>query len=76
MSRRYLRDYKKRKREYKDAYKKALPDVEQQTEQFMQKLKEDAMSSLAEYVARRKAILEIFEAGLRFKDADDMTSSL
>lgn len=74
LSRRYLRDYKKRKREYKDAYKKALPDVEQQTEKFMQKLKEDAMSSLAEYVARRKAILEIFEAGLRFKDADDMTS--
>lgn len=74
LSRSSLRDYKKRKRGYAEAYKQELPDVEQQTEQFMQKLKEDAMSSLAEYVARRKSILEIFEAGLRFKDMDDETS--
>ena len=40
----------------------------------MSKLKEDSISSLAEYVARRKAILEIFEEGLRYKDAKDMTS--
>jgi hypothetical protein len=40
----------------------------------MDKLKEDAMSSLAEYVARRKSILEIFEVGMRFKDVEDMDS--
>lgn len=69
-----LRDYKKRKREYNEAWKKSLPNVEQQTESFMQKLKEDAMSSLAEYVARRKSILEIFESGLAFKDIEDEKS--
>ncbi|MEK7358569.1 MAG: ATP-binding protein, partial [Bdellovibrionota bacterium] len=74
LSRSSLRDYKRRKRGYSEAYKNELPDVEQQTEEFMQKLKEDAMSSLAEYVARRKSILEIFEAGLRYKDIEDETS--
>ncbi|KAK0349382.1 hypothetical protein LTR94_033366, partial [Friedmanniomyces endolithicus] len=42
LSRSSLRDYKKRKRVYSEAYKKELPDVSQQTEEFMQKLKEDA----------------------------------
>lgn len=74
LSRSSLRDYKKRKRVYSESYKKELPDVDQQTEEFMKKLKEDAMSSLAEYVARRKSILEIFEAGLRYKDIDDEVS--
>lgn len=74
LSRDSLRDYKKRKREYSKSWEKSLPDVEQQTESFMQKLKEDAMASLAEYVARRKSILEIFESGLRFKNADDETA--
>lgn len=74
LSRSALRDYKKRKRVYSEAYKKHLPDIAQQTEQFMQKLKEDAMSSLAEYVARRKSILEIFESGLRYKNMEDETS--
>lgn len=74
LSRSSLRDYKKRKRVYSEAYKKELPDVAQQTEEFMQKLKEDAMSSLAEYVARRKSILEIFEAGLRYRDIEDEVS--
>lgn len=74
LSRSSLRDYKKRKRVYSEAYKKELPDVAQQTEEFMQKLKEDAMSSLAEYVARRKSILEIFEAGLRYRDIEDEAS--
>lgn len=74
LSRSSLRDYKKRKRGYSDAYQKGLPDVQRQTESFMEKLKEDAISSLAEYVARRKSILEIFEAGLRYRDADDAVS--
>ncbi|BAI95839.1 hypothetical protein Sj15T_01780 [Sphingobium sp. TA15] len=74
LSRGSLRDYKKRKRVYSEAYKKELPDIAQQTEEFMQKLKEDAMSSLAEYVARRRSIVEIFEAGLRYKDIEDETS--
>ncbi len=74
LSRGSLRDYKKRKREYADAFKNGLPNVQQQTDSFMDKLKEDAMSSLAEYVARRKSILEIFEVGMRFKDVEDMDS--
>ncbi len=74
LSRSSLREYKKRKRGYADAYQKGLPDVQEQTQSFMEKLKEDAVSSLAEYVARRKSILEIFEAGLKFKGADDMVS--
>lgn len=74
LSRSSLRDYKRRKRGYADAYQKDLPNVQEQTDSFMEKLKEDAISSLAEYVARRKAILEIFEAGLKFKGAGDMVS--
>lgn len=74
LSRSSLRDYRKRKRGYAEAYKKGLPDVQEQTDSFLDKLKEDAVSSLAEYVARRKSILEIFEAGLRFKEAEDMVS--
>lgn len=74
LSRTSLRDYKRRKRGYAEAFQKGLPNVQEQTDSFMAKLKEDAVSSLAEYVARRKSILEIFEAGLRFKDADDMVS--
>lgn len=74
LSRTSLRDYKRRKRGYAEAYKKGLPNVQEQTDSFMEKLKEDAVSSLAEYVARRKSILEIFEAGLRFKGADDLVS--
>lgn len=74
LSRESLRDYKKRKRDYSKSWESSLPDVEQQTESFMQKLKEDAMSSLAEYVARRKSILEIFESGLRYKNIEDEKS--
>lgn len=74
LSRSSLREYKRRKRVYADAYQKGLPNVQEQTDSFMEKLKEDAVSSLAEYVARRKSILEIFEAGLKFKGADDMVS--
>ncbi len=75
LSRSSLRDYKRRKRVYSDAFGKGLPDVREQTDSFVEKLKEDAVASLAEYVARRKSILEIFEAGLRYKGTDDHLSS-
>lgn len=74
LSRQSLRSYNRRRKSYKEAYAKGLPDVKEQTDAFMTKLKEDAVSSLAEYVARRKAILEIFEAGLKYKDIENLTS--
>lgn len=74
LSRQSLRSYNRRRKSYREAYSKGLPDVKEQTDAFMAKLKEDAVSSLAEYVARRKAILEIFEAGLRYKDDENLIS--
>lgn len=74
LSRDSLRDFKRRKKSYNNAYTKGLPDVQQTTDAFVSKLQEDAISSLAEYVARRKAIIEIFEAGLRFSNVEDEKS--
>lgn len=74
LSRSSLRSYNRRRKNYREAYSSGIPDIKSQTDAFMSKLKEDSISSLAEYVARRKAILEIFEEGLRYKDAKDMTS--
>lgn len=71
LSRKSLRTYKKRKREYATSYGKGLPDLEEQKDALLDKLQADAIASLAEYVARRKAILEIFEAGIRFDSIED-----
>jgi hypothetical protein len=74
LSRQSLRTYNRRRKKYNDSFAKGLPDIKESTDAFMSTLQKDAMSSLAEYVARRKAIIEIFEAGLKFTDAENLTS--
>lgn len=74
LSRQSLRKYNRRRKEYKKSFTKGLPDIKETTDAFMLKLQKDAMSSLAEYVARRKAIIEIFEAGLKFADVESLAS--
>jgi hypothetical protein len=74
LSRQSLRTYNRRRKKYNDSFAKGLPDIKESTDAFMSTLQKDAMSSLAEYVARRKAIIEIFEAGLKFTDAENLAS--
>jgi hypothetical protein len=74
LSRGSLRYYKRRKKTYNTSYAKGLPDVKEATDALVNKLQEEAIASLAQYVARRKAIIEIFEAGIKFKDVSDETA--
>jgi len=74
LSRDSLRDYKRRKKNYATSFAKGLPDVKETTDALVDKLQEEAIASLAQYVARRKAIIEIFEAGIRFKEVTDETA--
>lgn len=70
LSRESLRTYKRRKSEFRDAIKKQLPDVDQKASDYLKELKGESISSLAEYVLKRKLILEVFEESLKFKDID------
>ena len=74
LSRESLRTYKRRRRSYQESKTKSLSDVKNQTDAFVDKLQDDAIASLAEYVSRRKAIIEIFESGLKFTDVDKLKS--
>jgi len=74
LSRQSLRTYNRRRKKYNESFAKGLPDIKESTDAFMSTLQKDAVSSLAEYVARRKAIIEIFEAGLKFTDAENLTA--
>lgn len=74
LSRKSLRSYNRRRKSYHESYAKGLPDIQETTDAFMSKLQKDAMSSLAEYVSRRKAIIEIFEGGLKFTDVENLAS--
>lgn len=74
LSRASLRTYKRRRKSYQESKSKSLPDVKVQTDAFVDKLQDDAVASLAEYVARRKVIIEIFESGLKFTDDEQLKS--
>ena len=70
LSRKSLRSYEKRKNEFKKSVSKKLPDIEAKAKDFVSELKEESISSLAEYVAKRKLILDVFEESLRFKNIE------
>ena len=74
LSRQSLRTYKKKRRSYNEAVKKKLPDIEKKASEYLEKLKGESISSLAEYVLRRKLILEVFEDSLKYVDIDTESS--
>lgn len=74
MSRKSLRQYEKRKNAFKRSLEKKLPDIQEKAKEYVSGLKEESVSSLAEYVAKRKMILEVFEESLKYREIDEETS--
>ncbi|MBL9049756.1 MAG: ATP-binding protein [Tabrizicola sp.] len=74
MSRLSLRQYKRAKREFVEAKKKSLPDIEQKAKQYVAELKDESLSSLAEYVYKRKLILDVFEERSKYSDVESEKS--
>lgn len=70
MSRQSLRQYKKAQRQFAEAKKKDLPDIEQKAKEYVSELQDESLSSLAEYIYKRKLILDVFEDKLGFADID------
>ena len=74
LSRKSLRQYEKRKNAFKRSMEKKLPDIQERARDYVSGLKEESVSSLAEYVAKRKMILEVFEDSLKYRDIDEESS--
>ena len=70
LSRASLRQYNRKKRSFNDAKKKKLPDFDEKAKEYARELKSDSISSLAEYMLKRKLIIDVFEDRLKFKDID------
>lgn len=68
LSRSSLRQYNRKKRSFTNAKVKKLPDFDEKAREYAKELKSESISSLAEYVLKRKLILEVFEDRLKFKD--------
>lgn len=74
LSRKSLRVYETTKNDFRRSVKKNLPDIELKAKKFVSELKEDSISSLAEYVSKRKMILDTFEESLKYKKIEDKDS--
>lgn len=74
LSRRSYRDYRRRKNNFKTSVKKDLPDIDKKAKEFVNGLQSESISSLAEYVMKRKLILDVFEEAQRYTDADAQKS--
>ncbi len=74
LSRASLRQYKKRKNSYATSVRKKSSDIKQKATDLVKGLRADSISSLAEYVTRRKLILEVFEDSLKYVDNDKKIS--
>lgn len=68
LSRLSLRRYNRKKRSFNEAKTKKLPDFDEKAREYAKQLKSESISSLAEYVLKRKLILEVFEDRLKFKN--------
>ena len=74
LSREALRTYNRRRNGFRLAVKQKLPNIEKKASEYLSKLKGESISSLAEYVLRRKLILEVFEESLRYKEVEAESS--
>jgi hypothetical protein len=70
MSRHSLRQYKKSRRQFVEAKTKGLPDIEQKAKEYVSELQDESLSSLAEYIYKRKLILDMFEDRSGFDDIE------
>ena len=68
LSRHSLRQYKKARRQFAEAKAKDRPDIEQKAKAYVSELQDESLSSLAEYIYKRKLILDIFEEKTGFAD--------
>ncbi len=70
LSRHSLRQYKKARRQFAEAKSKDLPDIDQKAQEYVSELQDESLSSLAEYIYKRKLILDMFEDRSGFDDID------
>lgn len=70
LSRSSLRQYKRKKRQFSEAKAKRMPDFDAKAREYTKELEAESLSSLAEYVYRRKLILDVFEDRTAFSDPD------
>jgi len=70
LSRHSLRQYKKARRQFVEAKSKDLPDIDQKAKEYVSELQDESLSSLAEYIYKRKLILDMFEDRSGFDDID------
>ncbi len=70
LSRHSLRQYKKARRQFAEAKSKDLPDIDQKAKEYVSELQDESLSSLAEYIYKRKLILDMFEDRSGFDDID------
>jgi hypothetical protein len=70
LSRQSLRTYKRRRTAFNKSIKNKLPDIAEKAKEFVNGLQQESVSSLAEYVMKRKLILNVFEESLKFKDIE------
>lgn len=70
LSRQSLRQYKKARREFVEAKTKDLPDIDHKARAYVSELQDESLSSLAEYIYKRKLILDMFEDRSGFADID------
>jgi hypothetical protein len=70
LSRHSLRQYKKARRQFAEAKAKDLPDIDQKAKEYVSELQDESLSSLAEYIYKRKLILDMFEDRSGFDDID------
>lgn len=74
LSRQSLRGYNRRKSSFSKSVKKKLPDITDKAKEFVNGLQAESVSSLAEYVMKRKLILEVFEESLKYTDLEAQSS--
>jgi len=70
LSRQSLRQYKRRRNGFRKSIEKKLPDITAKAQEYVAGLQSESVSSLAEYVMKRKLILEVFEESLKYTDVE------
>jgi hypothetical protein len=74
LSRQSLRQYKRRRNGFRKSVEKKLPDITAKAQEYVAGLQSESVSSLAEYVMKRKLILEVFEESLKYTDIESKKS--
>jgi len=68
LSRQSLRHYKKIKKSFLTSVKNKSSEIIDKAREYVDGLQDESLSSLAEYVMKRKLILEVFEESLKYTD--------